>query len=133
MAHRIRRTAVLATLSLLLAVLPTHRALADLAESASVRAAVAGKSDAALIAANPVLERLGQESPHLLSEVLERLRTPTPRSSHQRGLVQRAPRPATASETAILTENPDFSQLYRESPEAALDLLRLIREASKTP
>ena len=121
------RTACVAAL----AVLMSHGAGADLVGSTKVRAAVAGKSDGALIGANPVLERLGRESPAVLREVLERLRSPAPEPSSSRSLVQEQPKPATHAETVVLAENPDLSQYYRESPEAALDLLRLIREAAK--
>ena len=128
MAHRTLRTALAAALTVFL----SHGAAADLVGHTEVRAAVAGKSDAALIAANPALERLDRESPALLGEVLERLRAPAPEPSSRRSLPLHQPKPATQAETAILAENPDLSQYYRESPEAALDLLRLIREAAKT-
>lgn len=127
MAYRNLRTALVAAL----AVLASHGAAADLVGHAEVRAAVAGKSDEALIAANPVLEQLARESPVLLGEVIERLRVPAPKPRNSRNLVQDPPKPATPAETAVLAENPDLSQYHRESPEAALDLLRLIREAAK--
>lgn len=127
MAYRTLRTALVAAL----AVLASHGAAADLVGHAEVRAAVAGRSDEALIAANPVLEQLARESPVLLGEVLERLRVPAPEPPNSRSLVQDPPKPETPAETAVLAENPDLSQYHRESPEAALDLLRLIREAAK--
>ena len=105
-------------------------AAADLVAGVDTNSAVAGKSEDALIAANPVLERLGRENPTLLREVIDRLRSPV--RSHRRTLTYDAPRPATDAENTILTENPDLAVFYRESPEAALDLLRLIREAAKT-
>ena len=124
MAHRTLHTAFAAALAALLA----HGAAADLVGGTDVRIAIAGKSDEALVAANPVLERLERESPDLLDEVLVRLRAPdAPRT---RTLDQVEPRPATETETAVLADNPDLSDYYRESPEAALDLLRLIREAA---
>ena len=46
-------------------------------------------------------------------------------------LVFAVPEPAPPAEVADPFENPDLAELYRESPEAALDLLRLIREAAK--
>ena len=61
-----------------IAVLLSHGAAADLVGHVEVRAAVSGKSDEELVGANPVLERLGRESPALLAEVLERLRAPAP-------------------------------------------------------
>ena len=126
-AHRTLRTALAAALAVFL----SHGAAADLMGHTEVRAAVAGKSDEALVAANPALERLGRESPALLGEVLARLRAPAPEPSYRRSLGSDQARPATQAETAVLAENPDLSQYYRESPEAALDLLRLIREAAK--
>ena len=122
------RRAVLA--ALLAAFLP-GRVPADLRGRQEIRIAVAGKTDDALIAANPVLERLARRDPALLHEVLGRLRTPPPSPSHRRTLAQDQPEPPTAAEHAVLAENPDLAGLYRESPEAALDLLRLIREAAK--
>ena len=127
MAGRARRAAFAAALAVLL----SHGAAADLVGAPETRPAIAGKSDEALIEANPVLERLGRKSPALLREVLERLRTPAPEPSYRRSLEQAQPKPATQTETAVLADNPDLSALYRESPEAALDLLRLIREAAK--
>lgn len=127
MAQRTLRTALVAALT----VLASHGAAADLVGHAEVRAAVASKSDETLIAANPLLERIEREFPVLLGEVLERLRAPVSEASYSRSLVQDQPKPATQAETAVLADNPDFSQYYRESPEAALDLLRLIREAAK--
>ena len=62
------------TLMAAIAVLLSHGAAADLVGHVEVRAAVSGKSDEELVGANPVLERLGRESPALLAEVLERLR-----------------------------------------------------------
>ena len=126
MAPRTLQTALGVALAALLA----HGAAADLVGGTDVRTAVAGKSDEALIAANPVLERLERESPAVLDEVLSRLRSPAPYSSYAGTLDQDQPQSATRTETAVLADNPDLSEYYRESPEAALDLLRLIREAA---
>lgn len=61
-----------------------------------------------------------------------------PESAHRRSLEApgdtEVPDGAEAPDGAghgILDENPDLADYYRESPEAALDLLRLIREATK--
>ena len=116
-------------LAAILAVLVPSRAGADLVGREEIRAAVTGKPDDVLIAVNPALQRLAREDPARLREVLERLRAqPRP---HRRTLARNQPEPATAAESATLAENPDLAELYRESPEAALDLLRLIREAAK--
>ncbi len=119
-------------LVLVLCAVLSHGAAADLVGDAPIRAAVAGMSDEALIEANPVLKRLKRQRPELLVQALERLRTPSQRPSHRRSLANGVPAPATSDENAILAENPDFAVLHRESPEAALDLLRLIREAART-
>ncbi len=94
------------------------------------RAAVAGRSDAALIAANPVLRRLQRDRPDLLRRVLKRLRAPV--AAEARKLETPDPDPPPPKDRdGLLAENPDLGQLHRESPEAALDLIRLIREATK--
>ena len=120
-----RRMVLAAALALFL---PTP-AVAELTGHKKFRAALAGKSDQVLVAANPELERIARENPELLHEVLRRLREST--FSYSRALTQARPKPASAAESAILAENPDLGEFYRESPEAALDLLRLIREAAK--
>ena len=81
-----------------------------------------------LIEANPVLERIARERPEALGPILDRLRAPGS------GSRARAPDRAEAPDGAhggILAENPALADYYRDSPEAALDLLRLIREATK--
>ena len=93
------------------------------------RDATTDRSDAALLAANPVLGHLARTHPELLQEAIARLRAAAP--SRARTLVEDEPNPATPAEHALLAENPDLAEFYRESPEAALDLLRLIREAAK--
>lgn len=105
------------------------RAAADLVGSVETPGALAGKSEDALISANPLLERLARENPQLLREVLGRLQSPA--LSFRRSLALGASKQATETESAIIAENPDLAVFYRESPEAALDLLRLIREAAK--
>ena len=120
-----RRVVLAAALALFL----PGRAAADLTGHQEGRAALAGKSDDVLIATNPELERLARGDPALLREVLGRLRAPA--ASYTRSLMQARSEPETPAESAVLAENPDLAELYRESPEAALDLLRLIREAAK--
>ena len=119
-------------LVLMLATLLSYGAAADLVGDAPTRTVVAGISDEALIEANPILKQLKHQDPALLVEALARLRTPSQRPSHRRSLANGMPDPATGDEHAMLAENPDLAALHRESPEAALDLLRLIREATKT-
>ena len=113
------------------AVLLSNGAAADLVGRVGTGAADRLESDDAIIEANPVLQRLRRENPELLREVLERLRTAVPARSRRRALGGELPAPATEADRQILDENPAFADLYRESAEAALDLLRLIREAAK--
>ena len=115
-----------AILAAALAALLSPGAAADLIGRANDRATAAGKSDEALLEANPILERLAREHPQALRAILDRLRAPVPKTSRGRTTVL-----APEAESAVLDENPDLAALYRESPEAALDLLRLIREAAK--
>lgn len=120
-----RRAAAAAAFALLIAV----DAGADLVGSEAIRAATADRSDAVLLTANPALRRLARTHPELVQEAIARLRAGVP--SRARTLVEDEPNPATPDDHALLAENPDLADLYRESPEAALDLLRLIREAAK--
>ena len=106
-------------------------AAADLVGRVGTGAAEGLESDDAIIEANPILRRLRHENPELLREVLGRLRTAVPAKSRRRALGGALPGPATEADREILDENPAFADLYRESAEAALDLLRLIREAAK--
>ena len=103
---------------------------ADLVGRSAPPITVADAADTALIDANPFLELLAAENPELLRNVLERLGDPLPNAT-RRAQVQGAPEPLTESEEQILEENPDLAKLFRSSPEAFLDLLRLIREAAK--
>ena len=75
-------------------------------------------------------ESIARERPEVLREILGRLRAPAP--SYRRSLeaLDDAEDPG-GSQSGVLAENPDLADYYRESPEAALDLLRLIREATK--
>lgn len=114
------------------AVLLSHGVAADLVSRVGTGAAEGLESDDAIIEANPALQRLRRENPELLREVLERLRATVPAKSSRRALGGNLPGPATDADREILEENPAFADLYRESAEAALDLLRLIREAAKT-
>ena len=117
----------LMALMLLASLLLSQHAGADLIGKVGERTAVMGKSDAALIGANPLLRRLQTVNPDALPEALERLRSPVapPRRSLER------PASPPEEENAVLADNPDIKALHRESPEAALDLIHLIREAAK--
>ena len=84
-------------------------------------------SQRALLEANPVLERIARERPEALGPILDLLRAPR---------VERATRhpPPAGAEVppgGLLAKNPALADYYRDSPEAALDLLHLIREATK--
>ena len=86
--------------------------------------------DRALLEANPVLERIARERPEALGPILERLRAPAPSPRH--GPAAAAPsEPPDRAQDGLLAENPALADYVRSSPEAALDLLRLIREATK--
>ncbi|MCY4319260.1 MAG: hypothetical protein OXE76_08755 [Alphaproteobacteria bacterium] len=133
MKSRGRRTGTVTAgrtlLALILAVLFLQQgAGADLAGKMEQRTAVMGKSDAALIGANPLLRRLLGVNPDALREALERLRSPV--ASRRRSL-ERLEAAPEEDESGVLADNPDIKALHRESPEAALDLIRLIREAAK--
>ena len=106
----------------LLAALAAHGAPADLVGRDA--------AERALLEANPILERIARERPDALGEILERLRAPRP--AHRRSREAEEPAgPPDAAQDALLAENPALADYYRGSPEAALDLLQLIREAAK--
>ena len=110
--------------------LVSHAAHADLVGRSEGSVIVADTAERALIEANPILERIARERPEALRGILDRLRAPEP--PHRRGSERQddAEDPSGAP-NGILAENPDIADYYRKSPEAALDLLRLIREATK--
>ena len=85
--------------------------------------------DRALLEANPVLERIARERPEALGPILERLRAPAPSPRH--GPAAAPSEPPDRAQDGLLAENPALADYVRSSPEAALDLLRLIREATK--
>ena len=82
-AGRAKRPRLVAIVAMALLLLPQAGA-ADLVGHVEERAAVAGRPDAALIEANPLLRRLRREYPRVLRDVLERLRAPA--VSHGRSL-----------------------------------------------
>ena len=125
---RRRRAVLVAALSVIL----SHRAAADLIGTVEDREAADPRSDDAIVEANPVLQRLGTENPELLRDALERLRAPASVRSRRRSLAREVLEQESEAFRATLDENPDLARYYRESPEAALDLLHLIREAAKT-
>ena len=128
--HRtVARLSHAAIVAMALAILLPQGVHADLVGQVEERAAVAGRSDQALIEANPMLEGLRSGHPEALSRIIERLRGPV--HSYRRSISEDKPGPEQGIDDAVLANNPDLAQLYRESPEAALDLLRLIREAAK--
>ena len=114
----------------LLALLVFHAAHADLVGRSETSAIVADAAERALIEANPILERIARERPEALREILDRLRAPEPPQRRSAERLDDAEDPNGAP-GGILAKNPDIADYYRKSPEAALDLLRLIREATK--
>ena len=111
-----------------MAALLSHSVEADLVAHVTWRAAVADKSDQMLIAANPILERLARVNPAALEEILALLRAPIPQSSQERSFKEGGEQ-SQEDPGSVFVENPDLAEYFRDSPEASLDLLRLIREA----
>ena len=114
--------------ALALAALLPQCADADLVGDFEQRAGNAGVSDAALIEANPLLRDLQGVDPDLLDDALDRLRLPAGATRQAQEEADALPKEA---EEGVLADNPDLEAFYRESPEAALDLIRLIREAAR--
>ena len=110
--------------------LASHAAHADLVGRSERSVIVADTAERALIEANPILERIARERPEALREILDRLRAPEPPHRRSPERLDDAEDPNGAP-NGILAKNPDIADYYRKSPEAALDLLRLIREATK--
>ena len=106
----------------LLAALAAHAAPADLVGREA--------ADHALLEANPVLERIARERSEALGPILDRLRAPAP-SSRRSPAAAKPSEPPDRAQDALLAENPALADYLRSSPEAALDLLHLIREATK--
>ena len=107
----------------LLAALAAHGAPADLVGRDA--------AERALLEANPVLERIARERPNMLDDILDRLRTPVPSPRRSSEEAEPAEPPNNAPMDELFGENPALFDYYRSSPEAALDLLQLIREAAK--
>ena len=103
---------------------------ADLVGRSTPPMTSADAANTALIEANPFLNLLASENPELLRSVLGFMRD-RPQGVKRGAQLQGAPEPLTEREEQLLEENPVFKKLYRSSPEAFLDLLRLIREAAK--
>ena len=77
-----------------------------------------------LLAENPILAELRRENPEALGPILEDLEQLTGQT--RKGLPHDRLDPV---DRGILETNPSLELVFRESPEAALDLIRLIREA----
>lgn len=125
-----RRTGRWSLVGAIVAALLSHGAAADLVGHLQWRLATAGKSDQTLIESNPALQRLARENPDALEEVLVLLRTPMSQAARHRILVEDGQQ-GHDDHGGVLARNPDLAQYYRESPEAFLDLLRLIRQAAQ--
>ena len=88
-----------------------------------------------LVAENPALLRLGEQDPAFLRAVLDRLEAmPLPAS---KGIddALKGDGPATSAlspeDQTLLDQNPALGKAMRDSPEAALDLIRLIKQAAQ--
>ena len=84
-------------------------------------------AEVAVITRNAVLSALIQDNPWAVRRVLDALAavSTTPNSGSKRPVGSAAPADATIDPLA----NPDLDQLQRVSPEALLDLFRLLKEA----
>jgi hypothetical protein len=86
-----------------------------------------------LVAENPALLRLGEQNPATLREVLDRIEAASPAAKDIGAALQPDAAPPTLSpeDQALVDQNPALGKTLRESPEAALDLIRLIKQASQ--
>jgi len=87
-----------------------------------------------LVAENPALLRLGEQDPATLRAVLDRLEAAAPASKSVGAALQpddAVPPTLSAEDQALVNQNPALVKALRESPEAALDLIRLIKQASQ--
>jgi hypothetical protein len=84
-------------------------------------------AEVAVITRNAVLATLIQDNPWAIRRVLDALASvsTTPNNGSKRAVGSAAPADATIDPLA----NPDLDQLQRVSPEALLDLFRLLKEA----
>jgi len=84
-------------------------------------------AEVAVITRNAVLAALIQDNPWAVRRVLDALAavSTTPNNGSKRVVGSAAPADATIDPLA----NPDLDQLQRVSPEALLDLFRLLKEA----
>ncbi len=86
-----------------------------------------------LVAENPALLRLGEQDPATLRAVLDRMEAAAPAGKDIGAALQPDAAPPTLSpeDQALVDQNPALGKTLRESPEAALDLIRLIKQASQ--
>ena len=86
-------------------------------------------AEVAVISRNAVLAALIQDNPWAVRRVLDALASvrTTPDNASKGAVGSAAPADATLDPVA----NPDLDQLRRVSPEALLDLFRLLKEAEK--
>lgn len=81
-----------------------------------------------LVNRNPALQELWHESPTVFRAVLDQLKDL---------LAEVATGPLVESfaleDFGILSRNPDLQIVYHDAPEAAVDLIRLIRQATRRP
>lgn len=86
-----------------------------------------------LVAENPALLRLGEQDPALLRTLLDRMEAAAPTAKDIGGALQPddAAPALSPEDQALVDQNPALGQTLRESPEAALDLIRLIKQAAQ--
>jgi hypothetical protein len=108
------------------------------ADLASATVTLSGE-ELRLVAENPALLRLGESDPALLRQVLDRIEAVAPESA-AKGLTGALLQPDTnvtpapslsPVDQALVKANPALARTLRESPEAALDLIRLIKQAAQ--
>lgn len=82
-------------------------------------------AQAAVVEANPDLKGLSDSAPWLLRSVLAKIETPTaPNGTSKSGLDD-----LNSTDLEILERNPALLQVWNASPEAAAELLALIKAA----
>lgn len=113
-----------ATFALVIAVALAQPAAADILGFPAAPAPLT-TVQAAVVEANPDLKSLSESAPWLLRSVLTKIETPTaPNGTSKSGLEDLG-----STDLEILARNPALLQVWTASPEAAAELLALIKAA----
>jgi hypothetical protein len=129
-----RRRCLIAGCAVPLALCAMTRAMADLG---SATVTLTG-DELRLVADNPVLLHIGEIDPASLRRVLDRLEAIS-FGDGTKGIADAlkqpggaaAPPSLTPADQALVDQNPALGKAMRDSPEAALDLIRLIKQAAQ--